>query len=359
MFDRELNLLIATCRSSYGGGPVAVGRFCEAVDWRHFLHLARRHRVQALSWHGLGSSQGLAPTEIAEQLAADTIAIVEANLRAAAECAQMKQQFDQAGVELLFLKGLAVGALAYPNPFLKMGWDIDVLVAPDTLGTAVNLLRSGGYLPAIPASASDARLRRWHKSRKESVWHNAKLGIHLELHTQLADHPGLLSGLGMQSPRQIVKVTDQISLSTLAKDELFAYLCVHGASSAWFRLKWITDLAAMLHREEPSEVDRLYICSQRLGAGRAAAQALLLAQRLYGSPISAGLVQKLEAESANRWLANIACRQLADPREPTERFLGTASIRLSQLRLLPGVRFPLSEGFRQVQEIAGARLGWS
>jgi hypothetical protein len=358
MFDRELNLLIATCRNAYGGGPKDVERFCDDVDWRHFLHLARRHRVQALSWHGLGPAQGEASEDIAGQLTADSIAIVEANLRAAAECVRLKEQFDRAGVDLLFLKGLTVGALAYPNPFLKMGWDVDVLVAPDTLGAAVSLLRSGGYLPAIPASASDARLRRWHKGRKESVWHDVGSGIHLELHTRLTDHPSLVPGLGMQSPSQLVKITDQISLPTLAKDELFAYLCVHGASSAWFRLKWITDLAAMLHGEEASEVDRLYICSQRLGAGRAAAQALLLAHRFYDSSMSADLAQRLEAEPANRWLTDVACRQLADSREPTEHFLGTASIRLSQLPLLPGVRFPLSEGFRQVREIASARLGW-
>lgn len=286
------------------------------------------------------------------------MAIIEANLRAAAECDRLRGQFDHAGVDLLFLKGLTVAGLAYPNPFLKMGWDIDVLVEPQAVGTAISLLRASGYQPAIPASASDAQLKRWHESRKESVWHDAGTNTHLELHTRLADHPSMLPCIGMNSPRQMVKITEGITLATLAKDELFAYLCVHGASSAWFRLKWITDLAALLHGESGAEIDRLYKVAQRLGAGRTAAQALLLAQRLYSTPLGADLLQELESGAINRWLANIGYRQISDPREPTEHALGTAWIRLSQLPLLPGWRFPLSEAFRQLTEIADTRLRW-
>ena len=72
--------------------------------------------------------------------------------------------------------------------------------------------------------------------------------ISSRLHTRVADHPDLLSQVGIDSPIQIVTVAKHIALPTLARDELFAYLTVHGASSAWFRLKWITDLAALLAR---------------------------------------------------------------------------------------------------------------
>lgn len=358
MFSRELDLLIACCRSAYGAAD-HVERICGGIDWAAFLRLARRHRVQALGWQGLGTAQDLVPPGIAEQFAADGPAIAEANLRAAAECARLREKFDQGGVALLFIKGLTLAAIAYPNPFLKMGWDIDVLVDPASLPSAIGLLRSSGYLPAIPAAADDARLRAWHRTRKESVWHHAGLGIHLELHGRLVDHPSLLPSVGLQSPRQMVRITDQIALPTLRKDELFAYLCVHGASSAWFRLKWITDLAALLRADGPGEIDRLYRRSQELGAGRAAAQALLLAHRLYLTPLGDDLMDKFRLDPINDRLASIAIRQMADDREPTEYFLGTAWIRLSQLALFPGWKFALSEGVRQAKEIVGARLGWN
>jgi len=78
-------------------------------------------------------------------------------------------------------------------------------------------------------------------------------------------------------------VAPGIRLPTLARDEQFAYLCVHGASSAWFRLKWISDLAGVLHGQSGEMIERLFERSQALGAERAAGQALLLADRLFGS----------------------------------------------------------------------------
>ena len=140
---------------------------------------------------------------------------------------------------------------------------------------------------------------------------------------------------------------------TLAADELFAYLVVHGASSAWFRLKWITDFAALIHGVAAEELERLYLRSQELGAGRAAAQALLLADSIYGSLGEAtALKRRLQRDFQNRWLWRIAFRQLAgrlEPREPTSHFLGTAAIHYSQFLLLPGPGFKISEFVRQAR----------
>ena len=104
----------------------------------------------------------------------------------------------------------------------------------------------------------------------------------------------------------LCQVAKGIELPTLGKDELFAYLAVHGASSAWFRLKWITDFAALLHGESADEIERLYARSQQLGAGRAAAQALLLAEQIYGIGTGDRLHKRLRGDPVNRWLERIA-----------------------------------------------------
>ena len=46
-------------------------------------------------------------------------------------------------------------------------------------------------------------------------------------------------------------------MPTLADEPLYAYLCVHGASSAWFRLKWIADLNALLAGRTAEEIAAL------------------------------------------------------------------------------------------------------
>jgi hypothetical protein len=348
--DAELNLAIAACHAAFANDSATnIEQLARTVDWDRFLKVATRHRVQALCRDGLAPIREVMPAPINESLRLQASAIVEANLRIAAESARLYTLFRSADLQLLFLKGLTLGALAYRAPFLKMGWDIDLLVNHNHLPEAARLLRSAGYAPVLPAA--DGALDTWHRSHKESVWHRSEGGFHIDLHTRLADNPALLPEVGIGSPRQLSPVAKGIELPTLGKDELFAYLTVHGASSAWFRLKWITDLAALLHSESADEIERLYDRSQQLGAGRAAAQALILADRLYGIAIDSQFRDRLGFDRANPWLARLAEKQLESIREPTEALLGTAPIHLSQLFLLPGWRFKGSEVARQLNDI--------
>ena len=128
---------------------------------------------------------------------------------------------------------------------------------------------------------------------------------------------------------------------------------MHGASSAWFRLKWITDFAALVHDMPQRELERLYWRSQELRAGRAAGQALLLAESLFGALRgAAALSEKLRDDYGIRVLHRAALHQLAghaEPREPTERTFGTLNIHWTQLLLQPGWSFKAGEMLRQLR----------
>lgn len=355
--DPEFLLLLAACRATFASGVEhAFASMANGVDWQRLLAMAARHRVDALAWHSLAPSGLAIPPAVADQLSERAARIVERNLRAALECAALAKAFARAGIDLLFVKGLTLGALAYGTPYLKMGWDIDLLVAPDRVGDAAVLLATAGYAPTTPAAPGD--LPTWHRRHKESAWYKPDGEFHLDLHSRLSDHRGLIPRIGMVSPRQTVTVAPGIELATLAGDELFAYLCVHGASSAWFRLKWITDLAGLLRDADGGEIDRLYRRARQDGAGRAAGQALLLAERLYRLPLGAPLRDTLERDTATRWLAAVAMTQLAgrrDLKEPTERWFGTLSIHVSQLVIEPGWRPLIGELARQAGDLIGLR----
>ena len=146
------------------------------------------------------------------------------------------------------------------------------------------------------------------------------------------------------------------SLSDLATDELFAYLAVHGASSAWFRLKWISDFAALVHGRAGEEIVRLYRRSQELGAGRAAGQALLLTDSLFDTlQLAPHLRSELMSDRATRSLYHAALRLVTGaPREPTATRAGTLTIHWTQFLLLPGLAYKLSELKRQARRLLTA-----
>ena len=344
----EFRLLIDCCRWSFAGGNGGeIREFAAKADWRRFLHLCRRHRVQGLVQRSFRELPLSPPTEVAGSLSEDAAAIAEHNLRAARQSALLLDAFATTGIPLIFVKGLTLSELAYRDPFVKMSQDIDVLVPGGSIAEAAVPLEQLGYRLALPAvKPQSACFERWHRQRKESVWRSPN-GLDLELHSRLADSPRLIPGIGIGSPRQPVEVAPEIVLPTLAADELFAYLCVHGASSAWFRLKWIADLAGLLSTCRVEEIERLYERSRQLGVGRAAAQALLLAAATFGTAAGSELERRLKAMPVHSLLADAAWRQLLREEEPTRVRLGTATIHLTQLLLLPGLGFKLRELSRQ------------
>lgn len=322
-----------------------------AVDWPHVLKLARRHRVEGLVWRALSNAAVELPREAAAELAAAAARIARQNLRAAAESVRLTRALDRAGLPHLFVKGVTLGKLVYGDISLKAGWDIDLLVGREQLGSAAALLESAGYALAIPEPGRRGQLEQWHDHSKESLWRSADGAVWVELHTALSDNPLLLGGVGLGSPLRRVEIAGGMSLPTLEHDELFAYLCAHGASSAWFRLKWIADLAALISEADSGEIERLYRRSVALGAGRTAALALLLAATLFGTRLGAELTRELRSDRVNGWLVSAALRKLTGRTgsvELHEVTLGTASIHLTQLALMRPWRFKRVELGRQL-----------
>ena len=352
----EFQLCIECCKFAFVSHDLKMVReLAQRADWSRFLVLARHHRIQGIAWNCLSDLEEMVPNETGQALFAEATEIAADNLRASADCRALLKTFDAAKIPLVFLKGLTLGSLAYSNPSLKAAIDIDLLIDPADLGKAARLLRDCGY--RLVAPANHEVLNAWHRGWKESVWTKDSPPLQIDLHTRTADNRHLIPDINVHSPRHWVDIGDSIRLPTLADDELFAYLAVHGASSAWFRLKWISDFAALVQGRGAVEIEHLYRRSQELGAGRAAGQALLLADELFGvleqSPALRG---ELARDRATQRLYRAALRLLTDePREPTERRWGTMTIHWTQFLLLPGLSYKISELSRQAGRLHSRR----
>ncbi|MET1112359.1 MAG: nucleotidyltransferase family protein [Allosphingosinicella sp.] len=351
--SREFRLVAACCRwPPTPARDSALRAAADGVDWALAARIAGRHRVEGLVWNALRQSGAAVPGEAAERLRSASDRIMRQNLLLTAESLRLAGLLDAAGIRHLFVKGVTLGVLAYGSIGPKMGWDIDLLVPPEAVEAAARLLEAAGYRLSSPEGAlGRERLGLWHRHWKESVWTASDGRLTVELHSRLNDNEMLLPGVGPDSPRRRVEVSKGKFLDTLRFDDLFAYLCIHGASSAWFRLKWIADVGALIGACPPDEIERLYRRSQELGAGRAPAQALLLCERLFATPLPPALAAELRSDRVNRWLLAVALRKLAGrtlTAELNEKLLGTGTIHLMQFALLPGLKFKYAELRRQL-----------
>lgn len=320
---KDFALLVETCRAAFAR-PDGRDAPRPPRDWRPFLALVDRHRVPGLAARGLERLALEVPAPLAERARSSA----GDNLRAAEWSARIDQSFAAAGLDRLWLKGLTLSALAYGDPFVKMSADIDLLVAPGRVGDAERLLAELGYVPAEARRKPLLKDRLWQQAGAPPV----------DLHCRFTDNPRLAAGIGLASPRQRVTIAPGIALDTLGSEILFSYLAAHGASSLWFRLKWIADFAAFWETAAVSAID----------SSRATVQATALANLLFGSPTIPG-VDRAARRPGNRLFIRLALRQLVRPAEPTQTRLGTMPIHLAQLLIGDSPGFAASEALRQLR----------
>lgn len=298
MLDAEFDLCVACCRWPYDDAALALVRArAEGIDWKRFLAMVDRHRVHGLARRALRTADVALPASVEATLSKQARDIAICNVAMATEYVALDQALAAAGIPALFVKGLTLAQLAYGDLGIKANHDIDILVAPNDLLPAVAVIEAAGFCMIVPGKAR-ARIASWHRYSKESSWRHGGTGRIIDLHTALTDSPLSLVGVGLGSPSQRVAIAGARGVATLTRDDLFAYLAVHGASSGWQRLKWIADFAALFGACGDTELGRLHAHAATIGAGRAAALAVLLGDRMFGWRLGDGLRDTLAQDRA-------------------------------------------------------------
>ena len=297
------------------------------LDWARFLRVIRKHRVLGLVHDELMQARPQVPPEIVREIGAEVTTLVRLNLAMAGEAVRLQRLFDDADLPVLFLKGTSLAVLAYGNLGLRNCKDIDLLVSPETLGPAMALVERAGYRRFDPPpNISDAQLRLLMSLRKDLGFVHEKTGLQIDLHWQLFLNPHAMDEVSVMAASRVVPLTGTTGLRTLGEEDLFTYLCVHGALISWRSLKWLADIGALLTTEPEIGPERFYRAAEARSAGRAAAQAMLLCQRLLGVPLAAPFMTTIRNSPKLRWLEETALNAITagrGEREPHDERFGT------------------------------------
>jgi Uncharacterised nucleotidyltransferase len=318
-----------------------------AFDWPRFLRVALRHRVIGLVHDGLTRARLDAPPMVSQEISVLSAQLVRKNLMMAAEAHRLQRLFDEAGLPVLFVKGASLAVLAFGTLGLSSSQDIDLLVAPEVLSAANALVAHAGYRRFDPPpEVNDAQLRLLLPLRKDFGFVHRATGLQIELHWRLFLNPHAMAETSIVAASRVVPVAGTAGLRTLGEEDLFVYLCMHGALHWWNRLKWLADLNALLVSTPEGGVERLVCAAKARGAGLAAAQALLLCQNLLQAPLPASLMTAMNKTTTLHWLEATALRAMTSgqgERDPHEALFGTTRGSLSAFLLSPSWRYRLAE----------------
>ncbi|MET0273699.1 MAG: nucleotidyltransferase family protein [Phenylobacterium sp.] len=276
------------------------------IDWKRFLQVLTRQRVGALARDGLMRAEIPVPPAATAAMADIAKQTAVRNLQYAGEARALRRLFDDSGVPILFFKGATLARRAYGSIDLKHGRDIDILVSRDHVREAVGLLEQVGYRPVWPIPGSEPLFSTWLDTAKEFEFLDPARGTRVELHWALVDNGWHRARLAAHLTRQAVDIGNGVVLETLGDDILFVYLCIHGARSGWFRLKWLADVAAILEASSAADFDRYVALARDCDATPCLAQAALLCGRLFPGVLSAERAAPFRRSLRHRWLERTA-----------------------------------------------------
>jgi hypothetical protein len=189
-------LMLALIAPGDGPPDVAIAGL-SAADWHALDDMAWQHRLQPLlhARRGLGSDRANAgeprrtfvPHTILDRWSAAYRTAGIRALKARAELAETTARLEAAGFAPIALKGAWLAWHAYPNPALRPLRDLDLLLTPETVIPAFELLVSQGY---TPPESQEFSLEDAVRLDKHMPPLTSPRGITIELHQRLWEIDG-------------------------------------------------------------------------------------------------------------------------------------------------------------------------
>ena len=316
-FPPELRLLTALVGRALGCSAAPLPTLTP-TEWARLPELTAAHRVQPLAHAALKASPGLAPPDVRTRVKAEAErGWIQATMFSQ-ELARIARLFADGDVPLLALKGPALGLQAYGSATARTMRDLDILIRPDDLARAREVLAAGGFLWEDPiARLAPERQELYVRDATDLQFRHARLGYGLELHVRPFFVPSLLplSVAELMADRDTV-LLGETPVPTLLPWRHLLYVAAHGAKHGWWRLHWLADFAAFVGRHPQwfSAPDAPGWGGVRaLGLERTVGAAFRLSFLCFGLPPPADL----PPDGARRLLVAHGIRALARGRQPS------------------------------------------
>ena len=287
-----------------------------SVDWADFLFWVKRHGLAGMvlaNMQVLGEKQF--PQDVFQQLKRFQYQASLHNMKLLSALAQLDALFTSSQVQFAPLKGPLFSHLLYDSFNLRVSFDIDLLVSASDFPDADALLRQAGYVcyePSFVLLPLQARL--YAQYRHHYSYRHPEQGIAIELHWSLAEPYYLNADVSAQWLRRAAQTqVPGLSVNTLAYEDLFVYVLLHGAKHRWSSAKHLLDLLAVLRLQCDCDWHLVEESLRATRLERVAAQGLTLLQTLWGFSVPGPLQAFVRPDAASRFLSRFSLELLKWP----------------------------------------------
>lgn len=266
-------------------GAAVARAVADGLDWDEVVRLARSHRLVPHVAPAL-AGEAAVPEAIRRRLLAASRRHAYRQLRMAGALGQALGALGEAGVPSLPLKGPTLASWLFGDPARRTSADLDVLIAPGSVGPAVAAVRRLGFEGRGPVrllAPAEAEVVAREFTLKDAAFYHPALGVALELHwrpfrdRRLRAMTGALrAGLRLDHPAR----PDVGPPAAVA-----AYVLAHGALHGYRRLTWLVDAAALARRLDDDQWGEVLGLAEADRVSPAVLLGPFLAHRLLGAPL--------------------------------------------------------------------------
>jgi Flp pilus assembly protein TadD len=329
----ELRVLLWSAHASPSDAERAEIRraLSDAFDWTAFTRKAMDHGLVSIAGRRLAEiASDIVPAELLDAFQIHAGEIAERNFSLFAELNRLTMALNASGVEIIPLKGPVTAIQAYGNLGARAFRDLDFLVRDADLMPALRVLRGLGYdrQPGL----TPAQLSMIHRIQGQEVMTHAAMGLVVEPHTRLTsakfgldiDHAGLWRRARPAS-------VNGHTMLTLAPEDHFILLAIHGGKELWWRINWACDIAAFVSAHPHLAWAAILERSRAQGCLRMALLAARLAQLYFGAALPQVVDRAIHTDPVLPSLINrITPRWLADETSgpPPTQFVSKDVLRL-------------------------------
>jgi hypothetical protein len=225
----------------------------ESLDWQLVWDLARAHGVVPLVYRSMVSiCPNAIPKEFHEKLRRHIQANTLLNTLLAKELGTLMDALAAKGVRAIPFKGVTLAQSAYGDLGLRECADLDLIVEQSSIPLARQVLWAQGYQLASKDE---------HQSASEEIYNffQKKNGIvAVDLQWVMArQHFAFRLDRSVFWTRLRPVHLPTGSVMGLCPEDLLILMCVHGSKHAWEELKWVCDVAEVVHRRKALDWSRL------------------------------------------------------------------------------------------------------
>ncbi|MDD4255297.1 MAG: nucleotidyltransferase family protein [Methanofollis sp.] len=224
---------------------------CSPEAWQSLLRHLYPHWATPILYGYLRAwdEECLPPAEVMEMIRRDYLMGRVHSVQMDRQLGEILTAAEDHGIRMLILKGPALARSLYPDPAMRGGSDLDVLVCPEQVEEAESLLTALGY------RCDENKFAVSSNYYHEETFYPDRIDpghVAVEIHWRCTPSLGFVSPIPLEElfSRAVTVRTGHLTFETLAPRDAFLHTALHTVvgHTRSIRLIWIHDIALLAGR---------------------------------------------------------------------------------------------------------------